>query len=313
MPSSLTDLKPVVINLDQGQQIIIEGDTIYKQIQCDDPNPAKCLLLEHGGRCVAFTFEDNVWWQSEFTGDANRIPQLNIKYRAVGKEKEEREQARERWKQERGQTECAHHAQQPAQHTAQIISTAAPLGHNQPYSRCDNGASLDFRGPSRAFVQMQTVQMQFPSARIESTNQYVDSELATNFIHTPGRHNQHQLHNPGYNPTQLWPNRPAYQTNRGFTPPPHFPEASSFLPARRPQSSPRPSFHPSEQTPFDFSANGRTQINGGAFVSIGGRVDDRNVDASINMSGQGLDVDISPDYHQELNGHFMPRPSNWPR
>jgi len=300
MPSSsLTDLKPVIIELDRGQRIVIEEDTIYKRIRSDDPNPSTGLFLEHGGRCVAFTFEDNAWWQSEFIGDANRIPQLVLKYQPVGKEVEEREEARKRWEQEHRQAERMDHPQQRVPLATQGPPTTSPW-NNQPRSGYDSGAPNTFTGLPRAFGQTQTVQMQFPTANVTNTNQYLDS-------------GQHQRQNVWQSNSQSWPNQHAYHPSRDSTPSPHFPETFPFAPAPQSQFPMTPSLYTPEPAQFGHDTHRGTRIDNGVFVNVGGRVVDRNIDRSVRISGHGHDIDISPDYHRELNGHYMSGPWNWPR
>lgn len=298
----VTDLKPVIFDSDRGQRIIVEGDTIHKRIRSDDPNPATGLFLEHGGRCIAFTFEDNAWWQSEYIGDANRIPQLVLKYQPVGKEVEEREEARKRWEQEQRQAQWTDHPQQHVPLAAQGSSITPPW-NNQPRSGYDNGAPNTFMGSPPSVIQTQTVQMQFPTANVTNTSQQPDSD----------HRGQLQQQNVWQSSSQSWPNQHDYHPSRDSAPSPHFPETFPFAPAPQPQFPMTPSMYTPEPAQFNHGAHRGTRIDNGVFMNVGGGVVDRSVDRSVRISGQGHIIDISPDYHQELNGHYANGPRSWSR
>ncbi len=151
--------------------------------------------------------------------------------------------------------------------------------------------------------------MQFPTANTQNVSQYVGL----------GRSGQSQQHNPWQSGvqtqsyTQSWPNEYTYPPSRDSTPSPHFPEAFPFAPAPQSQFPTTSSSYTPEQAQFNYNGSRGTRIDGGVFVNVGGNVQDRYVDTSVRISGQGHNVNISPDYHQELNGHYMNGLPVWPR
>ncbi|EKM76728.1 hypothetical protein AGABI1DRAFT_115616 [Agaricus bisporus var. burnettii JB137-S8] len=88
-----------IIDLDHGQQIIIDKDTHFGRVRSrlDDPNPATAINIEPSGTCWSFTLEDGVWWRNEYVGDSQRNPRLQKRVQATEEERSGREQARREW------------------------------------------------------------------------------------------------------------------------------------------------------------------------------------------------------------------------
>lgn len=291
-----TNPNETVFDLDHGQQIIIEMDTIFKRNRFGDPNPVTSLSLEHGGRCWSFTFEDGVWWRSEFMGDAERVPQLQIKRRATESERDEREKARREWEQR-----------------TQGKVYSAPVGGATPsIQRPTTGGGVGFSESST----LTDTQIRFPVADVgfqQST--WVDSSSPHTTPYFPSANVA--LNTSDFDPAGY----PSRDSQNWVAPqPPSFPQGFPFAPGTLPEPpappppvipSPKiptlsPSYEPGLSMP---SSRGNHQINGGTYVSVGGRVENTNLNSSTNLSGSDNNVSWTPDRHQELNGHYQ---ANWP-
>jgi hypothetical protein len=261
-----------IVDLDYGQQIIVDKDTHFSRVQSrlNDPDPATAIQIEPSGVCWSFTLEGGVWWHNEYLGDVQGNPQLQKKIRATEEERIGRERARKQWE-ERAR--------------GSIPDDGFSSGfQDQPYyygqTSRTNGfqTSGTFSDPAINFVNIQ------------------QNAQTNSFLPPPYYSVNTVTHAPNFGPPPMlqggWaPQPPSF--------PPGFPfhsdvHSSSGTPSR---GSPSPPSSPPLDTSYHtawpsrhWTPRGTGRVNRVNYVQMGGGVKNIYVDQSASVSGNNNNV-----------------------